>query len=175
MCIFSAVDSVYQKCQHHFSCVSKQGSTSGLCVNFKVSRHVSVVCLLAVLTVYLSPSLRMSFSDFLREFTRLEICNLTADALQNSQLKKWSSSLYQGEWRRGSTAGGCRNFPGTVWGVEGRKEGETVQKSLKGVIMRGEKGRLGRLKDTSRNRIKCNFYSTFYSLFDALEYFISVN
>uniref|UniRef100_A0A3B4ZAR7 Calpain-1 catalytic subunit n=1 Tax=Stegastes partitus TaxID=144197 RepID=A0A3B4ZAR7_9TELE len=57
----------------------------------------------------------MSFSDFLREFSRLEICNLTADALQNSQLKKWSSSLYQGEWRRGSTAGGCRNFPATFW------------------------------------------------------------
>ncbi|KAK7909938.1 hypothetical protein WMY93_014622 [Mugilogobius chulae] len=47
----------------------------------------------------------MSFSDFLREFSRLEICNLTADALQNSQLKKWSSNLFQGEWRRGSTAG----------------------------------------------------------------------
>uniref|UniRef100_A0A3Q1AY25 Calpain-1 catalytic subunit n=1 Tax=Amphiprion ocellaris TaxID=80972 RepID=A0A3Q1AY25_AMPOC len=57
----------------------------------------------------------MSFSDFLREFSRLEICNLTADALQNSQLKKWSSSLYQSEWRRGSTAGGCRNYPATFW------------------------------------------------------------
>ncbi|CAJ1086049.1 calpain-1 catalytic subunit-like [Xyrichtys novacula] len=57
----------------------------------------------------------MSFSDFLREFTRLELCNLTADALQNTQLKKWSSSLYQGEWRRGSTAGGCRNYPATFW------------------------------------------------------------
>uniref|UniRef100_A0A3B3Z8F1 Calpain-1 catalytic subunit n=1 Tax=Periophthalmus magnuspinnatus TaxID=409849 RepID=A0A3B3Z8F1_9GOBI len=46
----------------------------------------------------------MSFSDFLREFSRLEICNLT-----------WSSNLFQGEWRRGSTAGGCRNYPATFW------------------------------------------------------------
>uniref|UniRef100_A0A8C9XJT3 Calpain-1 catalytic subunit n=1 Tax=Sander lucioperca TaxID=283035 RepID=A0A8C9XJT3_SANLU len=57
----------------------------------------------------------MSFSDFLREFSRLELCNLTADALDNSQLKKWSTSVYSGEWRRGSTAGGCRNFPATFW------------------------------------------------------------
>uniref|UniRef100_A0A3P8UI59 Calpain-1 catalytic subunit n=1 Tax=Cynoglossus semilaevis TaxID=244447 RepID=A0A3P8UI59_CYNSE len=57
----------------------------------------------------------MSFSDFLREFSRLEICNLTADTLHDTRLKKWSSSLYQGEWRRGSTAGGCRNYPATFW------------------------------------------------------------
>uniref|UniRef100_A0A8C9SH07 Calpain-1 catalytic subunit n=1 Tax=Scleropages formosus TaxID=113540 RepID=A0A8C9SH07_SCLFO len=57
----------------------------------------------------------MSFADFTREFSRLEICNLTADALQSSQVKKWSTALYSGEWRRGSTAGGCRNYPATFW------------------------------------------------------------
>uniref|UniRef100_A0A8C6PBU0 Calpain-1 catalytic subunit n=1 Tax=Nothobranchius furzeri TaxID=105023 RepID=A0A8C6PBU0_NOTFU len=57
----------------------------------------------------------MAFNEFLREFSRLEICNLTADALQNTQIKKWSTSLFQGEWRRGSTAGGCRNYPASFW------------------------------------------------------------
>lgn len=53
----------------------------------------------------------MSFSDFLRQYSRLEICSLTPDALTDDSLSKWALSKFEGSWRRGSTAGGCRNYP----------------------------------------------------------------
>lgn len=54
---------------------------------------------------------RMSFSDFLRHYSRLEICNLTPDTLTSDTYKKWKLTKMDGSWRRGSTAGGCRNYP----------------------------------------------------------------
>nr|XP_060610185.1 calpain-8-like [Anolis sagrei ordinatus] len=57
----------------------------------------------------------MSFSDFQRQFTRLEICNLTPDTLTSNHLHKWGMRLFNGSWRRGSTAGGCQNYPATYW------------------------------------------------------------
>jgi calpain len=59
----------------------------------------------------------MSYKDFQKSFSRLEICNLSPDSLSEEQLlntskRKWEMSMFEGEWVRGVTAGGCRNYLG---------------------------------------------------------------
>ncbi|XP_070807123.1 calpain-9 isoform X3 [Pituophis catenifer annectens] len=57
----------------------------------------------------------MNFEDFLSNFEKVEICNLTPDALEDNAAHKWEVSIHQGSWVRGATAGGCRNFIETFW------------------------------------------------------------
>ncbi|XP_052593825.1 calpain-8 isoform X2 [Peromyscus californicus insignis] len=57
----------------------------------------------------------MSFSDFLKQFSRLEICNLSPDSLSSEEVHKWNLVLFNGRWTRGSTAGGCQKNSATYW------------------------------------------------------------
>uniref|UniRef100_A0A8B9JIS8 Calpain-3 n=1 Tax=Astyanax mexicanus TaxID=7994 RepID=A0A8B9JIS8_ASTMX len=57
----------------------------------------------------------MSFDNFKKNYTKLEICNLTPDALDDDKIHKWTVSVNEGRWVRGCSAGGCRNYPDTFW------------------------------------------------------------
>ncbi|KAG8123311.1 hypothetical protein E2320_018783 [Naja naja] len=57
----------------------------------------------------------MSFSDFKKQFTNVEICNLSPDPLICNQAHKWNMKLFHGTWQSGSTAGGSPDYPATYW------------------------------------------------------------
>ncbi|XP_063062016.1 calpain-2 catalytic subunit-like [Engraulis encrasicolus] len=60
----------------------------------------------------------MSLGDFQRQFSVLEVCSLSPDAaavVVGGGRKHWDLHSYHSHWRKGSTAGGCRNFPKTFW------------------------------------------------------------
>lgn len=58
---------------------------------------------------------RMEFEDFKANYDKVEICNMTPDSLTDNTKRHWEVSMFEGNWIRGSTAGGCRNFIGETF------------------------------------------------------------
>jgi calpain len=61
----------------------------------------------------------MSFDDFLKNFEKMEICNLGPDVMEEiyemtgvkaTPQNTWATNSHDGSWREGRTAGGCRNY-----------------------------------------------------------------
>ncbi|XP_068730617.1 calpain-B-like isoform X1 [Montipora capricornis] len=53
----------------------------------------------------------MTMEDFQTNFTRIEICMLTADSiLEPDERKSWKIRREKGRWQTDASAGGCRNF-----------------------------------------------------------------
>ncbi|KTG01615.1 hypothetical protein cypCar_00040865 [Cyprinus carpio] len=55
----------------------------------------------------------MAYSDFIQHFSRLEICNLTPDTLSSEALSRWNYNQFEGDWKVGATAGGCKKNSAT--------------------------------------------------------------
>ncbi|KAG9508777.1 Calpain-A, partial [Fragariocoptes setiger] len=51
----------------------------------------------------------ISFQDFKRNFTRVEMCNLGPDAVEDDKRRTWYAQMFEGSWVAGISAGGCRN------------------------------------------------------------------
>ncbi|OTF81040.1 hypothetical protein BLA29_000629 [Euroglyphus maynei] len=61
----------------------------------------------------------MSFADFQKNFTNIEITNLTPDSLDDGEFvgfkKAWQVNYFEGQWIPGVSAGGCRNHLDTFY------------------------------------------------------------
>ncbi|KAM4611413.1 calpain-9 [Polymixia lowei] len=57
----------------------------------------------------------MEFENFKANYDKVEICNRTPDCLTDNTKRHWEVSAFEGNWIRGSSAGGCRNYIDTFW------------------------------------------------------------
>lgn len=59
----------------------------------------------------------MSYTDFVKTYTHLEVVHLDSDTSRDEpslhNKNTWQMRLFQGNWQKGVSAGGCRNNPET--------------------------------------------------------------
>ncbi|XP_029981764.1 calpain-1 catalytic subunit-like [Sphaeramia orbicularis] len=56
----------------------------------------------------------MTMGDFCKNYLDLDICCLSSEVLDRNS-STWKTSMYEGRWVAGTTAGGCLNNPESFW------------------------------------------------------------
>ncbi|KAM4724502.1 calpain-8-like [Anableps anableps] len=57
----------------------------------------------------------MKLEDFCKFFTDLDICGLNPNFLDEDSSSQWRTSMVEGRWVAGTTAGGCMNYKDSFW------------------------------------------------------------
>ncbi|XP_032402533.1 calpain-8-like [Xiphophorus hellerii] len=57
----------------------------------------------------------MTLEDFSKFFTDLNICGLNPNFLDEDSSSQWTTSVAEGRWVAGTTAGGCMNYKDSFW------------------------------------------------------------
>ena len=52
----------------------------------------------------------MSFQDFEKYFTQLQICSLGPESVTDTSKKRFQLTVHEECWKKGVSAGGCRNY-----------------------------------------------------------------
>ncbi|XP_029972828.1 calpain-1 catalytic subunit-like isoform X2 [Salarias fasciatus] len=109
----------------------------------------------------------MNMEDFCEFYTDLDICGLSPDFLESDSGCPWKTSMYEGRWVAGTTAGGCMNNKDSFWTnpqyrikIRGECSGKECDKNLLVSLMQ---------KPDKRNRRLVQSLHIGFSLFEITE------
>ncbi|XP_012712306.2 calpain-2 catalytic subunit isoform X1 [Fundulus heteroclitus] len=109
----------------------------------------------------------MSLEDFCRFYIDLDMCGLNPNFLDEDSSFHWRTSMVEGRWVAGTTAGGCMNYKDSFW-TNPQFRVKVCSESTKG---KGEKNILVSLmqKHDKRNRHLVQNHHIGFSIFEVKE------
>nr|XP_040054957.1 calpain-1 catalytic subunit-like [Gasterosteus aculeatus aculeatus] len=69
----------------------------------------------ALLSVADNGEFWLTLEDFCKFYTDLDICSLSPNFLDGNFSRQWETTVYEGRWVAGTTAGGCSNNRDSFW------------------------------------------------------------
>uniref|UniRef100_A0A3P8QLS0 Calpain catalytic domain-containing protein n=1 Tax=Astatotilapia calliptera TaxID=8154 RepID=A0A3P8QLS0_ASTCA len=109
----------------------------------------------------------MAFEDLCKFYTDLDICGLKPDFIDGKSSAQWKTSVYEGRWVAGTTAGGCINNRDTFWTnpqyrikVVGENSESNGEKNILVSLMQKPDKRNRRLYKTQSGKFPAMFFNT---------------